>query len=384
MGIFDFFKKKKTELEIETIGFNEIKEFLSKKRQEIEGKQSQPKKQVEEILSELIKKLEERVEILENVELKNKKALEMEKLIVKQNLTNFVYHLKKLVSDLKKVNLGSFETLIDEINSVFSEFEKKSLISFQKSTYLIGEELGGVRDNIAKFFRSINGIVKENIFLVDQKKIISFIKEKLNEIESLEKIEYENKEIIVDIENKIKNLEEKIKNQRGEIANIKRGQEYLKQINSKQELEKTKTKLTIELQKLKEMIDFKALARVYHSAENQMRIIKYYRDNFKESFERNGSEKLLELIDIKDINQEPIKEKIALIDKLKQDIDNIKIEEDITEGLNKNIDYIKTKIAELNSEKLRKERIDKKFQENKEQMKRQISEQLKSFNAVLE
>ncbi len=383
MGIFDFFKKKETESEMQSISFDDIKESLSKKRQEIEEKQREPKKQIEESLSELIKGLEEAMVILENIDLRDKKAMEREKLIVKQNLNNFVYYLEKLISDLKDLNSESFEALINNINSIFSEFEKKSIISFQKSTYLIGEELGRVRDNIAKFFRSFNSIIKENKILIDKMKIISSIKEKLEDIKRVEKTEYENKEIIIDIENKIKSLEEKIKNQRKEISDIKRSQEYIEQIKAKQELEKTKTELIIEIQKLREMIDFKTLAKIYHSAEKQMAIIKEFRDNFKNSFEKYGPEKLLELTETREIDQKPIKEKIDAIDKIKQDIDNIKIEKDIIEELEKDINYIRGKIEELNSEKFKKEKIDKKFQENKEQIKKQIADELKSLNFIL-
>lgn len=383
MGIFDFFKKKKTEPEIQSISFEEIKESLSKKRQEIEEKQREPKKQIEESLSELIKGLEESMFVLENVSLKDKKAMEREKLIVKQNLNNFIYYLEKLISDLKELNLGYFETLINDINALFSEFEKKSIISFQKSTYLIGEELGGVRDNIARFFRSFNGVVKENKFLIEQMKTISAIKEKLNEIEGLKKIEYENKEIIISIEDKIKSLYNKIQEKKEEIASIKRSQEYTEQMNVRQELERAKTKLIIELQKLKEMIDFKALAKVYHSAQKQMAIIREYKDNFKDSFERYGPEKLLELVDIREINQEPIREKIDAVDKIRQEMDNIKIQEDITKALEKDIDYIKSKIAELISEKLKKEKLSRKFQENEEQIKKQMAGELKGLNLIL-
>lgn len=384
MGIFDFFKKKKTESEIEIVEFDEIKEFLSKKRQEVEEKQIQPKKEIRDSIHELVNALEEEAEILKNIDLQNKRAMDMEKLIVRQNLNNFIHYLEELISNLQKTDSDSFETLINNVNSVFSDFEKKSIISFQKSTYLIGEELGRTRDDIAKFFKFFNNTVKENRFLIDQMRLISAIKEKLNEISSLKKIEYENKEVIIDIENKIKSLEEKIRSKRREIGEIKESKGYIEQVNVKQELEIKKTKLTIELQKLKEMIDFKALARVYHSVERQMSLIKEYKNNFKESFERDGSEKLLDLIDIKEINQEPIKEKIKLIDEVRQNIDNIIIDKDITQELEDNISSIRSKIRDLISEKSKKEKIDAKFQENKEQIKRQISEQLNSFNAVLE
>ncbi|MDD5191628.1 MAG: hypothetical protein PHH54_02100 [Candidatus Nanoarchaeia archaeon] len=384
MGIFDFFKKKKTESEVEIVGFDEIKEFLSKKRQEIEEKQTQPKKEIRDSINELVSALEEEAEALKNIDLQNKRAMDMEKLIVRQNLDNFIHYLEELISNLQKTDSESFETLINNVNSVFSDFEKKSIISFQKSTYLIGEELGRIRDDIAKFFRFFNNLVKENRFSIDQMKLISAIKEKLNEISSLEKVEYENKETIIDIEDKIKSLEEKIRDKRREIGETKESKGYIEQVNVRQELERKKTKLAIELQKLKEMIDFKALARIYHSAERQMFLIKEYRDNFRESFERDGPEKLLDLIDIKEINQKPIKEKIKLIDEIKQNIDNIIVDKDITQELERDISDIRSKIRDLISEKSKKEKIDAKFQENKEQIKRQVSEQLKSFNAILE
>ena len=132
------------------------------------------------------------------------------------------------------------------------------------------------------------------------------------------------------------------------------------------------------------MIDFKTLAKIYHSTERQMAMIKEFRNNFKESFERYGPEKLLELTDIREINQEPIKEKINTIDRIKQNIDNMKIGEDITEELETDIEYIKGKITELNSEKFKKIKVDKKFQENKEQIKQNISNELKSLNIILE
>jgi len=384
MGIFDFFKTKKQEQETQFISFDNIKETLSKKRQEIEEKQRGPKKQIEEGLSELIRELEETINALEHVDLKEKKALEMEKLIVKQNLNNFIYYLKKLISDLRELNEDSFELLVNKINFIFSEFEKKSIISFQKSTYLIGEELGRVRESISKFFKSFNGIVKDNHVLIDQMKTILVVKDKIKEIENIEQTEDENREVISAIDEKIKSLDEKIRDKKKEISEITRSREYEEKMKEKQELEKLKTTLVIEIQKLREMIDFKALARIYHSAPKQMALIKEYRDNFKYSFEVHGQEKLLELIDIKEINQEPIKEKLGLIDEVQQKIDNIKIEEDSTKALESDIDYLKSKITELNLEKNKKDKVDKKFQENIEEIKHHIANELQSLNIVLE
>ena len=44
-----------------------------------------------------------------------------------------------------------------------------------------------------------------------------------------------------------------------------------------------------------------------------MNLIKEFKENFKEAFKKYGSEKLLDIIDIKQINKELVKEKIKSI-----------------------------------------------------------------------
>ena len=149
MGIFDFFKRKKIELELEeTINFNEIDTWIEKKKQSITKKQQEPKQQIEQLLSDILKELEEGINVLKNLDLTEKKAPERAKLIVKQNLYNFINYLENLIQELEKLTDESFETLISKTNSAFEDFEKKSIMSFQKSTFLIGEELGNIRDII--------------------------------------------------------------------------------------------------------------------------------------------------------------------------------------------------------------------------------------------
>jgi len=344
MGIFDFFKRKKIEPELEeTINFNEINNYINKKEQEIKENQKQPKEQIEQLLSKSLKELESGIEVLKNIDLKEKKAPERAKLIVKQNLYNFIDYLEKLISKLEDLNSETFEVLINKINSTFEDFEKKSIMSFQKSTFLIGKELDKIRDTISIFFTSFNKIIKQNQDLIKKIKTVSIIKTKLNEIDNIEKIKSEN-----------------------------------------QELEKTRTKLIIEIQNLKDLIDFKLLISTYHSIESKMDLIKQYKENFKETFEKYSPEELLELIDLKEIDKEQIKQKVQLINNIKQIINNTEITQDPTKNFENQIKEINEKIIELNPEILKKEKLIQKFQENKEKVKQEIIEKLKDFNVVVE
>ncbi len=390
MGIFDFFKKKKTQQETtETISFTEITTWIDNKKQSITENHKQPKKEINGVLLNTVQEFENSIEVLKNLDLTKKKAPERAKLIVKQNLYNFIDYLEKLISELKELNAisdsMSFETLINKINSDFSDFEKKSIMSFQKSTFLIGEELGKVRDIISNFFKSFNKIINDNKPSIEQIKTISIIEAKLKQINDLEKINSENENTSLEIQEEIKFFEQDIQKLESQINEIKNTQEYAEQINNKQELEKLKTTLIIELQALKDLIDFKALIKIYHSIEDKMNLIKDYKENFKETFEKHNQEKFLDLIDIKQISQEPIKQRIQSINNLKQNIKDISlnIKKDLAQELEKEIQYINVKITELYPEISKKQRLNKRFKENQEQIKQEIIKQAESLNLVV-
>lgn len=370
MGIFDFFKKKKQEKEIlEKISFKEIEKEINNKKQKIENYQKEPKNQIKESLSELLQGLEQGRIVLENLDLEEKKAPERAKLIVKENLIKFEDHLEKLIANLKSLNSESLETLINKINLIFHEFEQKSSKSFEKSTFLIGKELGDIRDNIKKFYRIFNKIIKENEQTIEQGKRILIIEEKLRIFNEIDKNILNNEGGIREIEKTIKIGEEKIQNLKKETEEKKKSLEYIKRIRTIQEIEKLKISLALKLQELKNLIDFKALTKIYHSIESKMRLIKEYKENFKETFEKHGCENLQELVDIKDINQDLINEKIKEIKEIKQNIDNIQIEEDITGGLVKNIKDIERNIEDFNFEKIGKQRREKRLREDKNKAK---------------
>jgi len=384
MGIFDFLKKKKQEKEIiEKINFKDIDKEIDNKKQEIESNQKEPKNQIKESLSELLHGLEQGRIVLENLDLEDKKAPERAKLIVKENLIKFNAYLERLIANLKSLNSESLETLINKTNLIFYEFEQKSSKSFEKATFLIGKELGEIRENIKKFYRSFNKIIKENEQMIEQGKKILIIEEKLRVFNEIDKTISGNTDEIREIEKIIKNSEGKIQKLKKEIEEKKKGLEYIRRIRTLQEIEELKINLDINLQELKNLIDFKALTKVYHSIESKMILIKEYKENFKETLEKKGYENLQELINIKDINQDLINEKIKEIKKIKQDIKNIQIEEDITEGLVKNIKDIERNIQDLNLEKIGKQRRDKRLREDKNKAKEGIIIELMKISIIV-
>jgi len=385
MGFFDFLKKKEKEKEIIVkISFKEIEKEINNKNRKIENSQKEPRDQIKKSLSELLQDLEQRRIVLENLELEDKKAPERAKLIVKDNLVKFNDYLGKLILNLKKLDSESLGTFIEEVNSIFQEFEQRSLKSFQKSTFLVGKELGDIRENIKKFYRIFNKIIKENEQTIKQGKILLIVEEKLQRFNSTDKDMLENKNETNKIEKTIKISKEKIQDLKKEIEEKKGGLEYIERTKTLQELEKLKANLGFKFQELKNLINFKALAKIYHSIENKMSLIKEYKENFKETLEKRSYENLQELVDINETNMNLINEKIKEIKEIKQNIEDIQIEEDATKESGKEIKEIERKIEDFNFEKIGKERREKRLKEDKNKIKKEIITELMKLNIVVE
>jgi len=383
MGILDFFKKKKLdEGDLEKISFEDIDKWVDKKKQNIENSQKQPQKQIKENLLVLLEELEKKIIVLKDVDLEERKAPERAKLIVRENFNNFIYHLEKLIMSLKNLDTEFLEILINKINLMFSEFEKKSITSFQKSTFLIGKELEDVGKDIAKFFKSFNKIINENKFSIEQRKKILIVERKLKEFYDLNETENENRGVVNSLKKNIDNFENKIYELKKKIEDVKAGEEYIEQTRAKQNLEAEKTKLLIEIQNLKELIDFKELAKIYHSIEEKMSLVKEYKDDFEKSFEKYGSEKLLDLIDIKAIDKELVEEKIGVIKGVREKIEGFEIGKDLTGEFVREIESIQGKIGELNFERLKVERTYKRLEEHKERIKQEVIDGLKDMVVV--
>ena len=414
MGIFGFLKRKKQELELEeeTISFNQIGNWIEKRQEKIKQEQRPALKQIKETLSDLLDGLDEKMVVLRNLNLDEKKAPERAMSIVRENFDKFIYELEKLILNLKGLleddkkyedeedggedeeedeneeedseNKG-LESLIKRINSIFGDFEKKSITSYQKSTFLIGDELGAVTRDIAKFFKGFNKIIKENDFSIKQGKTILIIEEKLTKIDNLEESKQETRELIQKIDEKIEGFEDKIKELNNQISEMKMGEEYTNYTESKNKLESNKTKLTIELQALKDLIDFKALAKIYHSIQNKMKLVKEYKEDFKDSLKKHGDEKFMDLVDIKGIDKKRVKERIESINSIKENIKETEKElgRDESLELGRDVKIVYEKISELNLEKIKVDRRNKTLISNVDRIRKEVVEVLGEVRVVV-
>ena len=384
MGFWDFFWSKdreKEESRFEKISIEEIESWLSNKKKQIEGQRENFLKIIRERVYLLIQELEEEVSVLKKIDVEERKVEEKIKLIVKENLLNYIAHLEKLISELKAIDKEG--DITEKINSLFSNFKKRSSVSFEKATFLIGKELERVIESIAAFFKDLKNTFKENKDLIDQSKIISLIEAEMEEFYRLKKTGLEIEENISEYNEKIGNLDNNIKIKKEEIEKIKKSEKFIEESKKKEEIETKKEEIEKDINELREILDFKSLANFYHIFEKEMNIIKEHRENFKQAFQKTRGEDILSLLREAKLLSPEILNKTQGITEKEREIGRIVIEENGTEDLETEIRKIESEIEVLNSKKFAEGKKYKNLDRNLKETIDSIKKELSKMNVEL-
>jgi len=380
MGFLDFFKKKKIEIEIEEISFDELGDWIANKKKSNKNKEKEIINSVDNNVKELLEKLEEQIRVLENINIDQKKVDDRAKLIVRENLHQYIYYLKKLIDNLN--NLERDANIINNIDKLLSDFSLRSNMSFQKATFIIGDELGKVREDIADFSRNLKNIIENNKDFIENIKVISLVDEKLKKIEELDKLEIEINGNLDNGKKEIEDLRELNKKIESNIREIENTEEYLVEKRKEEELQNKKDELDKRISNIRNEIDFKSLTNIYHSSEKSMEIVKEYRDNFKEAFEKTNGEAIINLIKEANMGVDAILNEVRKIDDIKKEIDSIDIK-DMTQDLDLEIPKNEHRIAEIDSEMRKHEKRLDKIKEKREEIISIINQELNKINVDL-
>jgi hypothetical protein len=388
MGIFDFLKKKLSEDEedkkTEKISFTGLENFSKNIKEKAEKESRAFKEQILNRVKQLEEEFSEEIYILKKLDLSEKRVEEKIKLIVKENLGVYIYQLGKLLESLSLLDKHENpKELVKQIDELFINFEKKSRMSFEKATFIIGKELGNVRESTSRFFRDLKQIINENEDLMKDFELIETIEKNFAEItrqnHAISEIRTKTKEI----EESIKNLIEEEKIIEKDIGFFQKSQEYKDILEQKKKLENLNQEIKKSISQLKSLIDFKSLARIYHSSEKKMKLINEYNQNiynFHELFEMDNGAEILELIEDAKLINDKIREKISEITENKQELSDIKIGEDKTHELNEKLAKEKDKIKELEKEKENQEKIMQRIEEKTREIREFLKSEMKKFD----
>ncbi len=382
MGIFDFFKKDKQVKEKQRLSQNQLNRWLSDKEKELNNKEEEFLNPVKQRMSRLISELKEEIIVLENVDINAKKVNAKVKLIVKENLKNYLGYLQRVIQRLESIDSG--KEIVKKIDDIFTEFDKRSKISYEKITFIVGKEMQATKDSIKKFFKDLEMLIKQYKESFKEFQTIGLIEtstEKLNNIK-------ENKSKILEILNedidKIKRLKESLENKENEAKEIKKSERYLKEEKKKQELEVKNSELQRITRELSKIIDFKPLTNFYHKFETDMNLVKQFRENFNVALKRNGIEKLGNFLKEAKLDNKEILELIEKINNVTQEIKEIKIEDTGILFLEKGIDKIKSEIKTIDSERASKEKKLKYLNQELEDILEEIKETFEKIDIEFE
>ena len=102
MGFLDFFKKNKKQIvEVEKVSQKEFPDWLINKKSKIEKEEQEFLVSVIKLISGLISELKEEISVVNKIDIDEIKAEDRIKLIVKENLRNYLNYLDKLILRLK-------------------------------------------------------------------------------------------------------------------------------------------------------------------------------------------------------------------------------------------------------------------------------------------
>jgi hypothetical protein len=380
MKLFNLFKKK-VEKKNETLLKKDLSVWTKKKRSKVDLKRKEFVDTVKKRIDELTTDIRAKLNVLEGVSIEGKKEGERVKSIVKENHKNYMTHVNRLIDKLDTID--EEKDIIEELNSVFANFQKKSAASHAKATYLIGKEIGDIQEAIGKFFKGIRVTLKENKSILDESKAIEAIEEKISGFD-------ETKSQITRIEDEIKRNDDKSEKLKQELdekekkLNKLANSDFVLEINKqRKELEEKKKDIGREIGELKQLIKFKELSHFFHSFEKPMRTIKDYKENFRSVFHKTGGEDLFVLLKEADLYSNSIMNKVREIVEEKNNVRKITIEESGLEKGALEVKKIKDDIDSLSVDNIVKEKRLQKPIAHLEEISEEIINDLQKINVDL-
>ena len=379
-----FIKEEPRELEPENLNLNEIDSWIENKDQEFKTQDKNFLSQINQHKQELVANLKEKQVELEDFNLDEKKAEQRIKSIVQENFHNYLKYTSKLVEDLELLDIANSKELIEKLDTLFINFQKKSQSSFQKATFLVGE-IGAIREQIDNFTKQLKTLINENKKLIDSTSIFAAIQNNNQELLEIKNSQKEIKKKIKLNKGKKDTHEIKVKDNQKNIDELKETNEYKEELKQKRAIDLKYNSLETEIYNLKKEINFKELANTYHKNEKEMIIIKDHKDNFLTAFEKDQGKKIAELVDKKAVN-----DKLQKISELKKEINEMENKLDLKKGVElslkeSEINKFQEDIKESNSEDNR----EKKLLEKAEISKQEVLDRLKkgfemmNFNLII-
>ena len=385
MGIFDFFRKKKNvEIRAEKVYLSKIEDWINIKIKEIDAKNKKSFLLIKDKVNILEQEMKGKIIEAGEIDIEKKKSDERIKAVVGEGRKKYLEFVKNLLDDLKNLEEKEPEKSFEEINKIFSDFNKKAHMSYERATILIGKEMGNIKDSLKFFSKEILEIFNENKNIIDSFSAIKNVQLKLKQKEDFEFDIIEINKLINSLEGEITEKEKENERILSEIERIKKSPKHFEYLNKQEKLKSLKRELNEKFNELRHFIDFKALAKFHHIFEGKTEVINFHKDKFQQTFEKDNGENIIDLLDSANLNNKNISDKISEINKNKKEILEYEDCKDKTTDLHLKNEKIILEINELKKSREKEEKRLDKANENKENIVKWIKEELNKIGVELQ
>jgi len=387
MGIFDLFKrlvkeKKAEEVAVEELVFSDIENWIEDKIKENGSEQNEILDIIRGKIKRFTNELREKIVILESVDVEAKKEKEDVKGIVNNSRRDYIRSVENFLENLNNLEMKRVEESTKKINKIFLDLNKSSYKNYERATILIGQEMGNIKESLKVFSKELIKTFDQSKDVVDSFKRISLLKSKLDIILSIDRTLEEISKTKLSLNEKIKNKEEENKRFLEEIENIKKSPNHLERLKTQEKIESLEEELKDDIFKLKQLLDFKALANFFHINKEQMDLLKNHKEDFQTNFRKDNGKIIIDLLDEAKLNNSTILEKVNLIRIKTEENSNHErnIKEDETLELHSQIKELIMEIDNLKIEKIKEGKRDEKIGTNKEELIDSLKQELSKMN----
>ena len=382
-------RKNEKQPEIEKLSILNLEIWIENKIKDIKFKEKNIINSIFEEIKSFSDKVNEKMNSVKEFDLNLKKEDDRIKSIVEEGRKKYLESIEYFLYRLNNLNKENLEKIISEIDTIFSDLSTKSEKSYQRATVLIGKEMAELKKVLEIFSKELIIIFKENKETLEFHKTILLIKSRLKSFERIQEEIEKTEEEIDFLGNKIIEREKEHQKIIHQINIIKKSPEYLKKQKHQEEIDFLINNLEKDILNLKQAIDFKALGNFYHIFENEMQVVKNYRDNFQSNFHKSNGKEILNLLETAHLTNQIIVDKINQIKAKKEEIQKleIKVEIENKKYQNEKSYLINKKIMieldDLKNKKFHEEKKLVRFKEDRERMIDEVKGLLKKLKVEL-
>ena len=329
-----------------------------------------------------IKDLEEKINVLKNIDIESKKAEDKIKSITDEGRKKYLGTIEIFIENLNKLKKDNLEKFVEDIIKIFLSFNKSSRMSYERATILIGKEMENIKETIWIFSKEIIRIFDENKKIINSSKIFYLVKIRLNKINEIKREIEGINETITSLDKKIIDKKEENKKLLKKIEEIKRSSEYLENMERENKINLLEEELENDILSLKQIIDFKSLSGFFHIFKEEMKIVRLHKEDFQNNFKKDYGESILRLLNEAKLNSNNINERINNTKVKKEEIskNKHKIKKYATSELYSEITKIILEIGNLNNEKEKEEKRVEKLKYSKEEIIKEIKSEIEELN----